>query len=292
MARAWTGKTYGNAWLYKTLISWLKHIDIRVFYALSAWLVIPVTMVVSPGARVAYRYFRQRRGYGKWQAVRATYRNHCLFAQTVIDKFAMYAGHQFQLHIHGNDEYKPLLASPEAFVQLNAHVGCAEIVGYSYDLSQKRCNVLVYGGEKESVMAYRREAFSKMNMWIIPVGGASSHSDEILGALERGEIISVFADRLLNPNKYILSRLHGAPFKVARGPFSIAVTNGLRVIMCSAMKQSANTYDVYLTPLTYDKSLSRREQQQQLADAYTAELERLLQQYPLQWYNYFDAWQQ
>jgi predicted LPLAT superfamily acyltransferase len=60
--------------------------------------------------------------------------------------------------------------------------------------------------------------------------------------------------------------------------------------MVSAMKEKDGSYTAYMTPLHYDKSLSRGEQRQQLADAYTAEMERLLAMYPLQWFNYSDNW--
>lgn len=292
MKRLWKGETYGNAWMYRTLIVWLRHIDIRVFYLFASWVAIPIAIIVSSGARETYRYFRKRRGYGKVKSLLSTYRNHCIFAKTVIDKFAMYAGHKFELNIVGEEYYRQLLSKPGSFVQLSAHIGCSEIVGYSYDLSEKPCNVLAYGMEKESVMVYRKEAFGKMNIKMIYVGGQTSYSSDIIDALDRGEIISVFADRLMNPNKCISSLLHGEPVKLAKGPFSMIAINELDVVMCSALKRKRNVYDVFFTPLTYDKNLTCHQRQQQLADAYTAEIERILQKYPLQWFNYYDLWKQ
>jgi predicted LPLAT superfamily acyltransferase len=43
--------------------------------------------------------------------------------------------------------------------------------------------------------------------------------------------------------------------------------------------------------LDYDKTLPHREQRQQLADLYTAEIEKVLKDYPLQWFNYFNIWE-
>jgi predicted LPLAT superfamily acyltransferase len=60
--------------------------------------------------------------------------------------------------------------------------------------------------------------------------------------------------------------------------------------MVSAMKMKDGSYDGRITFLDYDKSLPHREQRQQLADLYTAEIEKILSDYPLQWYNYFDIW--
>ena len=95
------GTTYGSAWMFRMLIRLLREVGTKTVYAFMAVCVIPFTMVFSPGARVTFRYFRQKRNYGWWKALLATYRNHCLFGQTVIDKFAMYAGHKFKISYQG-----------------------------------------------------------------------------------------------------------------------------------------------------------------------------------------------
>ena len=283
------GITFGSAWMYRALILMLKTINIKVFYAFMSICVIPITMVFSSGARLTYNYYHQRRGYGWWKSVCATYKNHCLFGQTVIDKFAMYAGHKFQIAYDGLEDYKQLLARPNAFIQLSAHIGCSEILGYSLHVD-KPCNVLVYGGEKASLMDYRKASFGDMNIRMIPVGMETSHSDKIVEVLDCGEILSVFADRLMNINKVVVSTLHGCKVNLAKGPFSLATTRGIDVIMASTMKEKDGSYTAYFTPLPYDKTLSKNEQRQQLADAYTAEIERLLDIYPYQWFNYSDLW--
>ena len=201
----------------------------------------------------------------------------------------MYAGHKFKIAYHGLEDYNQMLARPEAFIQLSAHIGCSEILGYSLHVD-KPCNVLVYGGEKASLMGYRKASFGDMNIRMIPVGMETSHSDEIVGALDRGEILSVFADRLMNINKVVVSTLHGCKVNLAKGPFSLATTRGIDVIMASTMKEKDGSYTAYFTPLPYDKTLPKSKQRQQLADAYTAEIERLLDIYPYQWFNYSDLW--
>jgi len=289
LLRGTKGITFGSAWMYRTLIRLLRVVDIKVLYGFMAICVIPVTLVLSPGARLTYRYFHKRLGYGMWKSVRATYRNHCIFGQTVIDKFAMYAGHSFNVAYNGLDEYRKLLDSDKPLIQLSAHIGCSEILGYSLHVN-KPCNVLVYGGEKQSLMNYRKASFGHSNIKMIPVGTETSHSDDIISALDRGETVSAFADRMMNANKVVTSTLHGFLVNLAKGPFSLATTSGIDVIMASAMKEKDGSYTAYFTPLHYDKSLPKNQQRQQLADAYTAEIERLLAYYPMQWFNYSDLW--
>lgn len=274
--------------MYRALIWLLKYINIHVLYVFMSVCVIPVTMLISAGARVTYQYFRKIRGCGRWRAIWYTYKNHCVFGQTVIDKFAMYAGHKFKIRFVDFEDYRRLAEGDEPIIQLNAHIGCNEILGYSCHV-EKPCNILVFGGEKESLMGFRRSAFQQMNAKMIPVGIGTTHSEDIADALDRGEIVCAFADRFFNAKKTITSTLHGHKISLARGPFSLAVTRGLNVVMLSGMKESDGSYTAYFTPLSYDKTLSKSEQRQQIADAYTAEIERLLGKYPMQWFNYANS---
>lgn len=283
------GTTYGNAWMYKTLINMLRVVNIKVFYVFMYVCVVPFTLLFSHGARLTHQYYHNKRGYGWWKAWWSTYRNHCLFGETVIDKFAMYAGHQFKIINHGIEQYEALQDAPDSIIQLSAHIGCSEVLGYSSHL-HKPCNVLVYGGEKQSLMSYRKTSFGGANIKMVPVGTETSHSEDIVEALDKGEIISAFADRFMNANKLVISKLHGFGVKLAKGPFSLATTRGIDVIMVSAMKERDGSYSAWYTPLPYDKTLPKSQQRQQIADAYMTEIERLLHIYPLQWFNYSNLW--
>ena len=182
-----------------------------------------------------------------------------------------------------------MLERPEPLVDFNAHIGSSEITGYSFPVP-KPCNILVYGGEKESLMEYRETSFGNMNMKMIPVGAGDSHSDDIARALDNGEILAVFPDRYMNKKKVIISTLHGHAVYIARGPVSMAVTRGLDVVMVVSVKKDARTYVARFIPLAYDKTQPKAVQRQQLADAYTGEIEKVLDRYPLQWFNYFNLW--
>lgn len=280
-----SGRTFGNALMYRWLIVILKHVNIHLLYGFMGICVIPFTLIFSPGAIVAFHYFHKGKRYGWLKSWWKTYCNHVIFGKIVIDKFSIYSGHKFKINYQGLDYYTNLTNKPEPFLQLSAHIGCSEIIGYSYD-NEKPGNVLVYGGENKSLMAYREMAFRKRNIRMIPIGSHESHSDDIIKALERGEIIYAFADRLFNTTRTIKVCGNDCQMMVARGPLSIAVTRGLNVIMTNAMKEPDGSYTAYFTPLCYDKTANKRDQLQQLAEAYITEIERLLGKYPLQWFNY------
>ncbi len=292
MEQSWTGKTYGNTWMHRWLIRLLRIVDMRPIYVICAVFIIPVTLVISPGGRYIYRFFRQRMGYGRLHAACSTYVNHCLFSQLVIDKFAMWAGKKFKIELVGYDNYLRLDKEPEGFVQLSSHFGNYEIAGYSLHAVNKPFNALVFWGEKKSVMANRNRMFGNTNIHMIPISEDMSHMFEINRVLSDGETLSIPADRIYGSEKFIRLDFLGAEAHFPYGPFAIATQRCLKVLSVNVVKTSARQYKIIVKPLDYDTSLPRRQQIEQLARSYVADLEANVREYPTQWYNFFDFWHQ
>lgn len=288
--KEWAGNTFGTGFMHRSLISMLKYTDVRILYAFSAIFIIPFCLVFSPGAKTAWHYFRRRQKYGRWKSLLMTYVNHVLFAQVVIDKFALYAGKKMKLKVENYDIFKQLAAKDEGFVMLSAHIGCYEMAGYELVSDRKPFNALVFAGEKASVMQGRTKLFTGNNIKMIPLTSDMSYLFKIEQALADGEIVSIPADRVFGSAKTVKVKLLGADAALPWGPFSVPAMRGLEVVAVNVMKTSVKGYTAYVTRLDYDKNASRKQQVQQLADNYAKELEKMLNRYPSQWYNYFEFW--
>ena len=286
--REWAGTTYGNAWMHKWLIRLLRYTDVRILYAFTSVFVIPVCLLINPSAGITYRFYRNRMGFGRLKSALKTYQNHCLFGQVVIDKFAMYAGKKFRIEIEGLEHYKELTTREESFIQLSSHMGNYEIAGYTLPQDKKTLNALVFFGEKESVMTNRARLFSGTNIKMIPIRPDMGHLFEIDQALQRGETVSMPADRIFGSQKKLQIPFLGQVANFPYGPFSIATMRGLQVLAVHVMKEKSRTYKIYATPLLYNLEAPRQEQIKELAEKYVTELERMVNLYPTQWYNYFE----
>jgi predicted LPLAT superfamily acyltransferase len=285
--------TFGSQWMHRQLINALRWIDVRWFYVFTTLFVVPICLLFNTNhsRTTAYRYFRERHGYGRWKSAWATFVNHCLFSQVVVDRFAIFAGKHFDLNIVGYDNFLRLAAQDDGFMMFSSHVGCYEVAGCSLVSETKRFNALVYGGEKETVMEGRKKKLDSNNITMIPILPDMSHLFKINEALANNEIVSMPADRSIGSSKTLTVQLLGAPASLPMGPFSVATMRSLDVIAVNVMKTSSKGYTAYVTPLAYDKQAPRREQMIQLAQSYARELETCIRQYPTQWYNYYDFWQ-
>lgn len=288
----WNGTTYGSGAMHRWLIRLLRYSDVRIWYAFSAVFVIPFCLIFSGTTRYIRDYFRYRHHYGWLKTWWSTYINFCLFGQVVIDRFALYAGKKFKLHVNDYQLFDSLAHKAEGFVVLSAHVGCYEMAGYELVADTKPFNALVFAGEKASVMTNRARIFKANNLRMIPISGDMSHLFRLNEALDANEIVSIPGDRALGSRRTVSVNLLGAKANLPYGPFSVPAMRGLNVLAINVMKTAARQYTVFVKQLHYDKTATRQQQVQQLADGYAAELSRLLMAFPTQWYNYFDFWRQ
>lgn len=288
--REWAGDTFGTDFMHRSLIWALRYSDVRIWYVFTAVLIIPFCLLFSEAARTSWHYFRKRQKCGKAKSLRRTYMNLVMYSQVVIDRFALYAGKRMPLEVINSDVFRELADKPEGFVILSAHVGCYEMAGYELDSPVKPLNALVFANEKKAVMQGRSQLFSPHNIRMIPVARDMSHLFKIEEALANGEIVSIPADRVFGSNRTVGVNLLGATARLPEGPFRVAVMRGLNVLTVNVMKTGSKSYTAYISKLDYDKSAPRRQQVQQLADGYAAELERVLRMYPTQWYNFYEFW--
>ncbi len=289
--KKWEGTTYGNSRMHRWLIVLLRWLPIRLIYFLAYLFAVPPTLT-KPGFRHAMRFFRTNFGCSAPKAFFLALRNHCLFAQAVIDKFAMYAGKHFEIELEGYDNFLRLAAEPDGFVQLSSHIGNYEIAGYSLVAETKRFNALVFFGEKEEVMSNRARMFEHANIHMIPIKPDMSHLFEINSALANGETVSIPADRIWGSQKFVSRSFLGREAHLPMGPFQVVALRCVEALVVHVVKSAAKRYKIFVTPIEYDKQAPKKEQIEQISAAYVAEMERVVKLYPTQWYNYFDFWAQ
>ena len=287
--KQWDGTTYGNGLMHRWLIGLLRRIDVRIIYVFAYVFVVPPCLF-RPGYKFIYRYFRERFGLSPLAAFWKTYLQHGMFAQAIIDKFAMYAGKKFDIEIEGYEHFERLAKRPEGFVQLSSHVGNYEIAGYSLVAENKPFNALVFFGEKASVMENRMKMFEHTNVRMIPIREDMSHLFELDSALSNGQTVSIPGDRIWGSSKAVTVNILGKEARLPMGPFKVITTRALDAIVVHVVKVAARRYKIFVTPLNYDKEASRNTQVEQLSTQYAAEVERVVRLYPTQWYNYFPFW--
>ena len=282
----WTGRTDGTQGMLHLLISLLRRTDPRFGYFLMAF-TIPYYLLFGLGTRDMYHFYRQL-GFGRVKAALSVVRCEFTFGKTVIDKFAAYAGRKFDVKVNGKEIFDNLENQASGFVQFSSHVGCYEMAGYFIGLTKKKLNALVYGGESPVVMENRRQMMTANNINMILVGNDLSHVVEVNAALDRGEVVSIPADRIFGSQKSVECQFLGRTARLPLGPFKVALRKRVPITSVFVMKEAWNSYSVNVMQIHYDSSYTP----QNLAQQFANQLETMARKYPWQWFNFFDFWKQ
>lgn len=271
-----------------------KYLNLRFVYLGMALFVIPFYMLFAHrGYITMYHYFRRRHHFGVWKSFRYVYLNHYRFGQVILDRFAVYAGRQFEFERDGLPLFDELCSRQEGFIILSCHVGNYEIAGYAFKAKEKRYNALVFSGEAATVMENRNRLLSENNIRMIPVKEDMSHLFLMNNALSDGEILSIPGDRIFGSPRSVMCELLGQQAKFPLGPYAFAVSHETTVLAIFVMKESTYRYHVYIRPLdttVVQQKGSRQEKAAHLAQLFADEVGEIVRKYPTQWFNYYEFW--
>lgn len=281
--KQWQGTTHGSKWMLETLIVWLRHTSLYLPYCCMGVVILFYMLFNHKGYIASYRLFRNRLTMNPLKAFRHVYLNHFRFGQVIIDRFAMYAGHKFKIEIDHPKLFDELEQREEGFMQLSAHVGNYELAGYSLTPRQKEIYVLVYGGEKETVMQSRTQILSKHRVSMVPINADLSHIFILNEALQSGNIVSMTADRLFGSSRSITCDFLGAKASFPIGPFTLAAQREVPVLTAFILKTGIKSYRIHLNRLEGTTK-------EALAENYVNILETIVRQYPTQWFNFYNFW--
>jgi predicted LPLAT superfamily acyltransferase len=291
--RKWAGVTGGSALGQKALLLLFRIVGIKALYAVTA-LVVPFYMLFRPqGYRPVYGYFRKHFRCSPFKAFCQTYRNHFIFGQCLMDRFAVYSGKQkFSLQFTGNQYFSELTAGEKGFMIASSHTGNFELSGYLLQQNRKVIHTLVYGGETKEIMKNRVRALHKNHISLIPVNNDLSHIFAINDALSKGDVVSMPCDRIFGSERAVECPFLEGKADFPTGAFMMAVQFDVPVIAIFVMKESLSGYHVYVRPIGIESvdTLSKKEKAALYATAFAKELENIVKKYPEQWFNYYEFW--
>ena len=278
--------------MQRTLIRLFRVLPLGFLYGLSTVLVLPFYLLLDRrGRRGSYRFARQL-GMGRFRSILHVVNNFFHMGQVVLDRFAAYSGKPFQVVYTDFSVYERQTAvQDEPLLLLSSHVGNYEMIGYMLP-TPKPMKVLVFGGESDTVMHHRGRLFDASNIEMVPVKEDLSHLFILDGAITRGEIVSLPADRPFGSRKVLRLPFLGREAAFPAGPFTMAVRRDVKGILAAyAIKEARRKYRIILDKIEMPAEGSDREKALSLASQYVSSLEKVARQWPGQWYNFYDFWQ-
>ncbi len=291
----WDGKTRGGLTGYRIFVYILKTLGLRPAYFLLRFVSFYFFLFSRTSNKHMLYYFREILGYGNRKSRISIYRNYYVLGQVLIDKVAVMAGlgKRFSYHWDGEEHLRNM---KDGGLLISAHIGSWEIAGNFLYRVDKRFNIVMLDEEHQKIKNYMDDVLSDKNLHVIPIKEDLSHLLAIKNALENKELVAIHADRYIEGSKTIRHEFLGKEALFPEGPFYLAARFGAPVTFVFAVKETGKHYHFIATPAkryetTSKRSISEDDLRPMIKD-YICQMERIIREYPLQWFNYHRFWEE
>lgn len=288
----WQGKSKGTVLGYRIFVFLMRHLGIYAAYSLLVFVAFYYFLTEWQSNRFMFYYFRHRLGYSLAKTIGSLYLSYFTFGQIIIDKIAILAGleHKFTFDFDGQELLFKLLEEQQGGVLISAHIGNFEIAEPFFRKIDLKLQISTITTDMErSVIKEYLEGITErksLNQYIY-VKPDMSHIFEINDVIAHKNIVCFTGDRYFEGGRSLKGRLLGAEATFPAGPFVIASRLKVPVVFVYVMKEKGLHYHLYARIAEVKKADA-----ESLLEAYTDSMEQMLRKYPLQWFNYFNFWEQ
>jgi predicted LPLAT superfamily acyltransferase len=285
----WDGKSKGTVLGYKIFVFLIQKAGIKSAYLLLYFVASYYFLFLKKSNRAISYYFKERLDYSYFKSKKMVFKSYYSFGQTIIDKVAISAGmrNKFTYEFDGIEILKQLLAEKKGGVLISAHVGNFEIAEHflgDIDLNFQ-INLVTTDLEHSHIKKYLETVTQKPTVKFIIIKDDLSHIFEINAALANNELVCFTGDRYFEGTKSLSEKILGQEANFPAGPFLIASRLRVPVVFVYVMKEPNLHYHLYAREATV-----KHRDEKALLKEYVQSVETIIQQYPLQWFNYFDFW--
>ena len=287
----WDGKSKGTVLGYKIFVFLIKKAGIKAAYVLLYFVASYYFLFLKKSNKAISYYFKERLGYSGFKSKKMVFKSYYTFGQTIIDKISISAGmrNKFTYEFDGIETLKNLLAEKKGGVLISAHIGNFEIAEHflgDIDIDFQ-INLVTTDLEHSAIKNYLESVTQKPTVKFIIIREDLSHIFEINAALSKNELVCFTGDRYFEGTKSLSEKILGQEANFPAGPFLIASRLKVPVVFVYVMKEPNLHYHLYAR-----EAVVKHRDEKGLLKAYIESLESMLAKYPLQWFNYFDFWNQ
>jgi len=221
------------------------------------------------------------------------------FAQSAFDKIDAWMGRINVDDIIYSQEhpFAELEKNKQGAIFIGSHLGNLEVCrALGHGRYATRINVLVFTHHAVEFNKVMNKINANSNVDLIQATHVGAELAIMLKErIDNGEILVIAGDRtsVNTPGRVIYTDFLGTPAAFSQGPFILASILDCPVYFLFCLKEGRQ-YRVIFEHVADSLKFARKTREQQLAKVVTRfaqRLEHYCQQYPLQWFNFFDFWQ-
>lgn len=290
MAAVWMQQAERSNMLALRVIVWVAQ---RLGRPVARLMLYPISwyfvLAVPKARRASIAYLR--RVLGREPGWLDGFRHVFCFASTILDRFYLLNGRfdLFHTELVGQEAAHAILAQGAGAIMIGAHLGSFEAVrAASHGLDDLKVSMVMYEDNAVKLNQILAAINPEMKHNIIPLGNVDSML-RVKHSLERGEMVGMLCDRLLNGESGRQVDLLGTPASFPIGPFRLAAMLKRPVILIVGLYRGGNRYEIHFEHIA-DFSKPGAPTVEQTIDLYVSRLAHYCRQAPYNWFNFYDFW--
>lgn len=219
---------------------------------------------------------------------------HC-FARQILDRVYLLRGdlERFKWTLDGLPALEAAIAHRRGVLLIGAHVGSFEMLRVlALARFPVRVRVLMHEANAEKLASVLAPLNPEMARQVIVLGRPETML-ETREALAAGDAVGLLADRVVAGDRVRRCAFLGAPALFAEGPFVLAASLDVPVVLFSAIQDDQGTYRVRFEPFAVQSDVARSGRDaaiQAACERYARWLEARCREAPYNWFNFYDFW--
>jgi predicted LPLAT superfamily acyltransferase len=287
----WAQPGLGKNWQHR-FFYWLIRIGgkkpgYHIAYIVAFWYVL-----FYPSIRRRCRFYLDRRfpdRRGILRRLRDTYRLVRTFSATLIDIMLVniQGPGTMAVTVPDHDLIMQLCSGDRGFILIHAHVGCWQAGITTLQNIPKRITLVMLPEERT------RSLVDPRSVDIVDPRAGLECTVQMTEALLRGEIVVMMGDRIFGSGRQVVrARFLDGNIILPVTPYRLASATGMPVLVMQAPKITRQSYElrvarvIQVPPGLGRDSKNYEPYAQQFADC----LEQFVRDYPWQFYNFYDLW--
>lgn len=289
MTTKWDGKSRGTVFGFKIFVFFIKNFGIQAAYNLMHLPVPYFCFFSRKNVRGLRFYFRKRLNYSWFKTAISIYKTYYVFGQSLVDKIAISSGlrSDYTYQFDGEEFIYEALALKKGGILISAHIGNFDMAQYFFKekLPAESISIVITDQDHQHIKDYLNQYLKKDALHFIIVKDDMSHIFEINNALAQNRIICIAGDRYLANTKCMEAELLGKTTKFPLGPFHLGTRLNVPVLFVYVTREPKRHYHLYAQRIEV-----KHRNAQDLLEKYTQNVEQMVKKYPLQWFNFYDFW--
>ena len=222
-------------------------------------------------------------------------RNILSFGRVLVDRGWMGVNPKadIQGQLLGSEQLLRLVKEGKGIILVTAHMGNWQSALSTLNFIPVKVHALMQYDREAAAKHYFDLGKRKKTFEIIDADGPFGGMIEATAALQRGEVVTIMADRYVKGTSSVVDFL-GSPARLPNAAYLLAAHVKAPVAVLLAAKTSPRQFHLKVWDIFYPRFETRENRQEILDDCcrkFGRCLEKYLTLYPYQWYNFFDFWQ-